>query len=102
MAATVQIPDSHKWALQIPEVGIQCSAMEPIMEYLKRRLREAGSARWEAIAAEAGVAKTLPRKIAYDDRENPGVGTIQPLLDFFGAVDRGERELPEPAAKSPA
>lgn len=65
------------------------------MDYLKRKLREAGPARWEAIAAEAGVAKTLPRKIAYDDRENPGVATIQPLLDYFSQVERGERELPQ-------
>jgi hypothetical protein len=77
--------------------------MEPIMEYLKRRLREAGAARWEAIAAEAGVGKTLPRKLVYDSkRENPGVATIQPLLDYLNAVDRGERELPEPTTKSPA
>lgn len=69
--------------------------MEPIMDYLKRKLRDAGSARWEAIASEAGVAKTLPRKIAYDDRDNPGVATIQPLLDYFGSVERGERYLPE-------
>lgn len=69
------------------------------MDYLKRKLREAGPSRWEAIAGEAGVAKTLPRKIAYDDRDNPGVATIQPLLDFFGAVERGEREMPQPAEK---
>lgn len=69
--------------------------MESIMDYLKRKLREAGSARWEAIAAAAGVAKTLPRKIAYEDRENPGIATIQPLLDYFGRVERGEVELPE-------
>lgn len=69
--------------------------MESIIDYLKRKLREAGAARWEAIAAEAGVAKTLPRKIAYDDRENPGVATIQPLIDFFSAVERGEKKLPE-------
>lgn len=68
---------------------------ETIMGYLKRKLREAGSARWELIAHEAGVAKTLPRKIAYDDRENPGVGTIQPLMHYFAQVDRGERKLPE-------
>lgn len=76
--------------------------MESIIEYLKRKLKEAGAARWEAIAAAAGVAKTLPRKIAYDDRENPGVSTIQPLLDFFGAVERGEKTLPEPAEKHTA
>jgi hypothetical protein len=75
--------------------------MEPIMDYLKRKLAEAGSARWEAIADKAGVAKSLPRKLAYDsDRDNPKVGTIQPLLDYFQAVDRGERELPEATKES--
>lgn len=69
--------------------------MESIIEYLKRKLREVGASRWELIAEEAGVAKTLPRKIAYDDRDNPRVETIQPLLDYFGQVERGERELPD-------
>lgn len=68
--------------------------MEPIIDYLKRRLKDAGPARWEAIAVAANVAKTLPRKIAYGDRDNPGVATVQPLIDFFGAVDRGEIEMP--------
>lgn len=68
--------------------------MEPIISYLKRKLQDAGPTQWEAIASECGVAKTLPRKIAYADRENPGVQTIQPLLDFFNAVDRGEKMLP--------
>ena len=71
--------------------------MESIIDYLMRRLREAGPDRWELIAEEAGIAKTLPRKIAYGDRKNPGTKTIQPLLDYFDAVDRGEREMPEPA-----
>lgn len=71
--------------------------MEPIIDYLKRKLRDAGSARWEAIAQECGIAKTLPRKIAFNDRDNPGVQTIQPLIDFFRAVEQGEKVLPEPA-----
>ncbi len=74
--------------------------MEPIIEYLKRNLRAAGSARWEAIAEEAGIAKTLPRKIAFNDRDNPGIQTVQPLIDFFNAVDRGEKALPEPTQKA--
>jgi hypothetical protein len=69
--------------------------MESIIEYLKRKLRDAGAARWEAIAAECGIAKTLPRKIAYDDRDNPGVQTVQPLVDYFQSIDRGQRSLPE-------
>ena len=68
--------------------------METIIDYLKRNLREAGPHRWELIAAETGVAKTLPRKIAFNDRDNPGVQTIQPLIDYFQSVDRGERCLP--------
>jgi len=70
--------------------------MDSVLGHLTQRLRAAGSARWEAIADAAGVAKSLPRKIAYGDRDNPGVRTIQPLIDFFAQVDRGERDLPEP------
>lgn len=71
--------------------------MEPILVYLKRKLKEAGSNRWELIAAESGVSKHLPRKIAYDSkRENPGIKKIQPLLDYFHQVESGERELPVP------
>jgi len=81
---------------------MQTLADEPIIEYLKRRLREAGPARWGPIAEACGVGKTLPRKIVYGDRENPGVATIQPLLTFLEAVDRGERELPAPDGKTTA
>ena len=71
--------------------------MSNILRPLIDRLRASGPASWEQIAAEAGVAKTLPRKIVYGDRENPGVLTIQPLIDYFDAIDRGERGLPEQA-----
>lgn len=79
---------------------------ESITDYLKRRLREAGAARFDAIAAAAtklaglpeehGVKGSFIRKFVYGSRENPRVQTIQPLLDFFAAVDRGEQPLPEP------
>ena len=69
--------------------------VETILELLKRRLNEAGSARWTRIAHEAGVAESLPRKIAWDkERENPRVQTIQPLIDYFKQIDSGERKLP--------
>lgn len=69
------------------------SILKPVID----RLRAAGPGAWEQIAAEAGVAKTLPRKLVYGDRDNPGVLTIQPLVDYFAAVDRGEKKLPEPS-----
>ena len=78
------------------------STIEPVLDYVKRRLREHGPALWEPIAAECGVAKTLPRKLVYGDRENPGVLTIQPLVSYLQAVERGERALPAPAADAKA
>ena len=73
--------------------------MEPILDYLKRKLIEAGSQQWEAIAAECGIAKTLPRKIAYGDRENPGVQTVQPLVAYFQAQDQAIRPAAMKAPK---
>lgn len=56
---------------------------ETILHVLLRDLRGVPPSEWERIASEAGVAKTLPRKLAYGDRPNPGVQTIQPLVDWF-------------------
>lgn len=68
--------------------------MEPISDYLKRRLREAGPRRWPAIAEETGCSFHTIRKFVYNDIQNPGILTVQPLIDLFGAIDRGERSLP--------
>lgn len=81
--------------------------VESITEYLHRKLTEAGTARFEAIATEAtryaGLADddearvrvSFVRKFFYGDRPDPRVGTVEPLLNYFRAVDRGERKLPE-------
>ena len=84
------------------------SHIEPITEYLQRRLRDAGAAKFDAIAAVSGVRSSFIRKFVYGSRENPRVQTIQPLLDFFAAVDRGAVEIdtlelkPELSAKEAA
>ena len=82
-------------------MGYNTGPMEPIIDYLKRNLRTAGASRWPAIAAlvstdDAPISEHLLRKLAYGDRDNPRLDKVQPLLDFFHAVDRGERELPVP------
>lgn len=69
--------------------------MSSILQPLIERLRDIPSSRWEAIAEKAGCAKTLPRKIACGDRANPGVLTIQPLVDYFARVDAGLDSLPD-------
>jgi hypothetical protein len=69
--------------------------IEPITIYLKRQLKDAGAARFDAIADEAGVNASFIRKFFYGSRENPRVQTVQPLIDYFKAIERGERALPE-------
>lgn len=68
--------------------------VEPITEFLKRRLRDVGAAHWDAIAGETGVTPSFIRKFVYGSRENPRVQTVQPLLDYFQEVDCGARSLP--------
>lgn len=77
--------------------------MEPIIDYLKRKLKDAGPSRWEAIAAvisehdaDRPVTFHTLRKVAYGERDNLGSATAQRIRDFFEAVERGERQLPAP------
>lgn len=74
--------------------------IEPITIYLKRKLKDAGAARFDAIADAAGVNGSFIRKFFYGSRENPRVQTIQPLIDYFKAVERGELQLAELAKAS--
>lgn len=66
---------------------------ESILEYLRRRLKEIGSARWDSLAADAEVNVSLPRKLAYE-RKNPGVNTIEGLYFYLKAVDAGQKQFP--------
>lgn len=68
--------------------------MEHIVDYLRRHLKEAGSHQFAAIARECDVSQSLLYKLVGGQRDNPRVQTVQPLLDYFAAVERGERRLP--------
>lgn len=68
--------------------------MQPIIDYLKGRLKAAGPRRFASIAKATGVSESLLPKLCYGMRDNPRVQTIQPLLDYFQAIDRGELSLP--------
>lgn len=75
--------------------------MSTILQPLIDRLRAIPSAKWEDVASAAGVAKSLPRKIATGDRQNPGIRTIQPLIDYFAQVDAGSAALPAGCERAP-
>lgn len=72
------------------------AGMSSLLHPLVARIRAIPSAQWEDLARMAGCAKSLPRKLACGDRANPRVQTIQPLVDYFARVDRGEAALPGP------
>jgi hypothetical protein len=78
--------------------------MESILEYVRRRLKESGSDKWEEIAHAAGCAPSTPRKVVYE-RENPGVNTVEPLYRYFLALDTAaptSAPAPEDASAPPA
>lgn len=68
--------------------------MSSLLDPLIARLRAIPSAHWEAVAEAAGCAKSLPRKLVSRDRDNPTIRTVQPLVDYFDAVDEGRAALP--------
>ena len=76
-------------------------AMSTILDPLIARLRTVGSSLWETVAVEAGAAISLPRKLVSRERETPLLKTVEPLIDYFARVDRGECSMPEaPLPKS--
>ena len=52
---------------------------ETILGYVRRRLREEGSTNWPEIAVLAAKPLSTLRKIAYGDRRNPRLDTIEPI-----------------------
>lgn len=83
----------------IPETGLRWRTMdEPIIDYLRARLKASTPRGWPEIAQEANsrlpddkhVTLHSLRKIAYGDRENPGLVQVQALLDVFKAREQRE------------
>ena len=76
--------------------------MPNIFDTLLLRLRAIPTSKLEEIALAAGVSKSLPRKLIYGERENPGVNTIQPLLDYFARIDAHASKRTRPAKPASA
>ncbi len=72
------------------------------MSRLLERLEPLSPRQRLRIAKDAGVSEQLIPKLLGGHRPNPRVGTIQPLLDYFAAVDRGEKQLPPATGERPS
>lgn len=64
-----------------------CIVNEPILDYVRRRLDEEYRGQWSLISKDSGVPYDTIAKIVQGRRENPGVKTLQPILDWMNARD---------------
>lgn len=55
----------------------------PILPRLREALKRAGPAAWPQIAESTGETVHGLRKLAYGDRKNPSLKTVQSLLEHF-------------------
>ena len=60
---------------------------EPLLEQVKRRL-EAARGRWPQVSQATGVPYFTITNIAQGRVGNPGVQTVQKLLDYFLAEEQ--------------
>lgn len=60
-----------------------------LLTYVRDNLRAVGPRCWPAIAEATGKPISTLRKIAYRDRKNPKLDTVQPIANYFL-----ERQLP--------
>lgn len=67
--------------------------MESILQYVKRRLLDVGPSEWEAISVAAEVAKSTPRKLAYE-RKDALLSGVEPVYRYFLGRDYGLTKLP--------
>lgn len=54
-----------------------------LLSYVKTSLRAVGPKEWPAISAATGKPISTLRKIAYGDRKNPRLDTIEPIANHF-------------------
>jgi hypothetical protein len=64
--------------------------MQPtdMLLYVRQNLRAVGPRCWPAIACATGKPLSTLRKIAYGDRKNPKLDTIQPVANYFQDQER--------------
>ncbi len=59
-----------------------------LLSFVRTGLRAIGPREWPAIAAATGKPLSTLRKIAYGDRKNPKLDTIEPVANWL--KERGQ------------
>lgn len=54
-----------------------------LLAFVVTSLRAAGPKRWPAISTATGKPISTLRKLAYGDRKNPRLDTIEPIANHF-------------------
>jgi hypothetical protein len=54
-----------------------------LLGFVRSNLRAVGPKAWPAISEATGKPLSLLRKVAYGDRKNPKLDTIQPIANYF-------------------
>ena len=54
-----------------------------LLAYVKDGLRRVGPKRWPEIGAATGTSVNTMRKVAYNNRKNPRIQTIQPIANWL-------------------
>ena len=64
----------------------------PVIGYLREKLQAAGPQSWPFITEQTGLAPSFLQKFMYGTRENPRIGTLQPLLTYFQQLELYEQQ----------
>lgn len=76
---------------------------EGIIDLLQGRLRAIGAKSWPGVAEATGIKYHQLRKIAYGDRSNPTLSTVEPLLRYFDLMPQAESApIEQPQAQAAA
>lgn len=67
---------------------------EPILNYLKTRLGESRGT-WPQISKDTGVPYSTITNIAQGKVADPRISSLQPILDYFRALDTMRQKLGE-------
>ena len=63
--------------------SLDYSAVMNALNVIRQKLEAAGPAAWQEVSDASGVPLSTIQKIAHGYTEDPRIGTLQPLFEFY-------------------